>query len=214
MPAAILACMTFLITALVMVKLQLVVRIYDAAGVAPGDMDRACASVSAILTRVGIEPIWRPCPGTVCTEIVTPDEVVVRIVRSGSESPNGSLGYSMIDKSTRAGTLATIYDDRVHALAAESHLDEGLLLGRAMAHEIGHLLLGTSNHSGFGLMRGRWLSDELQRDRQADWVFTSWERADLRHQLVARARQPMLPASVAAELAQERQPALDDGVGH
>ena len=201
MARAILACMTFLMTALVMVNLQLVVRTYDAVGVAPGDMERARASVGAILTRAGIEPIWRPCPGPACAETVTPDEVVVRIVKSGPGSRNGSLGYAMIDKSTDAGTLATIYDDRIHALAAENNLDEGLLLGRAMTHEIGHLLLGTSNHSGFGLMRARWLIAELQRDRLTDWVFTSWERAELRHRLVARTRRPMSPASVAAELA-------------
>ena len=195
------ACMTFLMTALVMVNMQIVVRTYDSVGRAPGDMERARASVGAVLARIGIQPIWRPCHDSACIEPLKPHEVVVRIVRSGPLSAKDSLGYSVVDVSQRAGSLATIYHDRVHALAAQAEVDEGVLLGRAMAHEIGHMLLGTSSHSRFGLMRAIWLSGELRRDLPSDWVFSSREGADLRQRLVARTRPPALPASLVAGLA-------------
>ena len=53
--------MQLLMAALVVVNLQLVVRVYDSVGVPPADVERARASVGAILASVGIEPIWRPC---------------------------------------------------------------------------------------------------------------------------------------------------------
>ena len=54
-----------------------------------------------------------------------------------------------------------------HGQAA--HVSSGELLGRAMAHEIGHLILGTTQHDSRGLMRGRWTVIELQNNRPWDW---------------------------------------------
>ena len=147
--------MTFLMTALVVLNLQLVVRIYDSVGVAPADLDRARASVGAILASVGIEPIWRPCHIATCTGPVKPHEIAIRIVRSGPQSEKGSLGFSLIDVLQHAGSLGTMYEDRVRDLAAQAGVDDGELLGRAMAHEIGHLLIGTPTHARVGLMRAR-----------------------------------------------------------
>jgi hypothetical protein len=49
----------------------------------------------------------------------------------------------------------------------------------AMAHEIGHLLLGTSAHASTGLMRAIWSRDELHRHDPADWQFSSVESATM-----------------------------------
>ena len=194
------ACMTFLMTALVIVNLQIVVRLYDSVGVPPAEMGRARASAGAILASIGLEPIWRPCHVTICIEPVKPHEVLVRIVRSGPLSAKDSLGFSVIDTSLRAGSLATIYDDRVHALSAQAEVDDGLLLGRAIAHEIGHMLLGTPNHSRFGLMRALWVSAELRRDLPSDWAFSGREAAELRQRLIARTRPPTAPTTLVAGL--------------
>ena len=125
------ACMTFLMTALVMVNLQIVVRIYDSVGVPPAEMGHARASAGAILASIGLEPIWRPCHETICIEPVKPHEVLVRIVRSGPLSAKESLGFSVIDTSLRAGSLATIYEDRVHAPGAAFVL-AAVLLGASV----------------------------------------------------------------------------------
>lgn len=37
-----------------------------------------------------------------------------------------------------------------------SSLTEGALLGYAVAHEIGHVLLSTGGHENFGVMKARW----------------------------------------------------------
>lgn len=180
------ACMNILIAALVVANLQLVVRIYDSAGVSPAALDHARASVGAILASAGIDSIWRPCHASSCTGPVKPHEVVLRVVRSTPGSAKESLGFSVIDVSQGAGSLGTIYEDRVRALAAQAGVDEGELIGRAMAHEIGHMLIGTNGHSRLGLMRAVWVSSELRRGLPSDWVFSGSEGAELRGHLAAR----------------------------
>jgi hypothetical protein len=69
--------------------------------------------------------------------------------------------------------LATVYADRVKSVAKRTGANAGRLIGRAMAHEIGHLLLGTSHHSVAGLMRARWSDGEVQRDLEPDWALSS-----------------------------------------
>src|SRR5262249_54227570 len=79
-----------------------------------------------------------------------------------------------------AGTLATIYADRVAWLAGEAGADMPTLLGFAIAHEIGHLPLGTNAHSGTGLMRALWSRAQLRRNDTADWLFGRSEAARMR----------------------------------
>jgi hypothetical protein len=179
--------MNILITALMVANLQLVVRIYDAVGVPAAELDHARSAVGAILASAGIDSVWRPCHAVGCTGPVKPHEVALRVVRSTPGSAKESLGFSVIDTSQGAGWLGTIYEDRVRALAAYAGVDEGELLGRAMAHEIGHMLIGTTGHSSIGLMRPVWLSSELRRSLPFDWVFSRREGAQLRLGLAARA---------------------------
>jgi hypothetical protein len=41
-----------------------------------------------------------------------------------------------------------------------------------MAHELGHLLLGSNAHSMFGIMRSHWSGEELQSLRMGKLLFT------------------------------------------
>jgi hypothetical protein len=54
------------------------------------------------------------------------------------------------------------------------------MIGRVMAHEIGHLVLGTNTHSASGLMREIWTFAELTRNRAQDWMFSGAQRDRLR----------------------------------
>jgi hypothetical protein len=106
----------------------------------------------------------------------------VRLVRlAGTPSARGelSLGYSLVDTSISEGALATIYVDRVAWLSAQAGpraaVDGPTLLGYAIAHEVGHLLLGTNAHDAAGLMRAIWSRAQLQRNDPADWQFTTGE---------------------------------------
>jgi hypothetical protein len=67
--------------------------------------------------------------------------------------------------------MATVFHDQIQAVARRTGVARSELLGRALAHEVGHLLLGVRGHSRSGIMRAVWTDDELTRDRPDDWVF-------------------------------------------
>ena len=104
------------------------------------------------------------------------------------------LGYALIDTERKTGVIATVYLDRVNWLAAASGVDARVLLGRVLAHEIGHLLLGTNAHGRTGLMRAVWSRSALQRNQPGDWRVTPRE-AHAMHQSLRR----VTPALVRAE---------------
>lgn len=188
--------------------LSLVVRVYDGAGLAPGERTAALSVTRAILGEAGIAVTWRDAGE--CSDVTErrersrnepafPPEVSIRIVTAPPGTPPGSLGFSFVDVVERAGTLATVYADRVTDLARLGDIEVGRLLGRAMAHEVGHLLLGTIRHANRGLMRGTWTTGELRLDRPWDWILLREDIVGMRGGLAARARRLEKPDTVLAQ---------------
>jgi hypothetical protein len=95
------------------------------------------------------------------------------------------VGTSLIDPVQQAGRLATVYVDQVDAMARRANTDRVAILSRAIAHEIGHLLLGTTEHTRSGLMRGIWTAEELRRNHVEDWQFSPLQRTLLRARIAA-----------------------------
>lgn len=182
-----------------MLALSLVVRIYDAHGV-PGDhLARARATAGGIMNAAGVTVTWPLCP---CLSPVNSGELLVRITAASPASTPGSLGFSYVDIRHKAGTLGTVFGDRVQALAATAAVDPGELLGRVMAHEISHLLLGTRGHGPYGLMRGEWRASELARQRPSDWLLSRTEGLKIRQAIKRRASEsPPTLMTVDADLA-------------
>lgn len=138
--------------------------------------------------------IWMQCP---CDDEVTSAELLVRIASAPPSADPLSLGFSYVDVVERRGTLATVFADRVHALASSAAADEGELLGRAIAHEVAHLLLGTKDHAKSGLMRGRWTSIELAKNHPSDWQFSADDSVRLRRAAIRRLTNPPLVTEIA-----------------
>ena len=78
-------------------------------------------------------------------------------------------------------------------LSSQAKADNARLLGRAMAHEIGHLLLGTTHHASRGLMRGVWTTIDLQKDQPWDWTLSRDDADRMRRGLAARLRRAEPP---------------------
>lgn len=167
---------------------SLTVRIYDSAGVTPNDRTAALKTAGAILSRADLDATWivctpardgRPQPG--CDTSPASHELVVRLTHSSptAEDHSRAFGYSLIDATTATGTLSTVFVDRVDWLASTGKAARADVLGRAIAHEIGHQLLGSNDHSPRGLMRETWTADELTRNRAEDWQFSSAQRIAL-----------------------------------
>ena len=129
------------------------------------------------MKSAGVVVTWPQCP---CLSPVRPDELVIRITAAAPASTPQSLGFSFVDIGQKAGTLATVFADRVLALAAIAGVDAGELLGRVIGHEISHLLIGTHDHGARGLMRGEWRASELAQQRPSDWLLSRSEGRQIR----------------------------------
>jgi len=66
-------------------------------------------------------------------------------------------------------------------LARRAQYPRASLLGRAIAHEIGHLLLRSNAHTESGLMREVWTAEQVVRNRREDWTFSPDQNGDLRN---------------------------------
>lgn len=172
----------------------LTVRLYDGAGLPPDVKDEALAVAQRTMASAGVEVAWTPCRAQGCDAPLRAGEVVLRLVKGpptdGRSAPAAlrsrsglPLGDAFVDAGGGAGVLATIYVDRVQVLAEKAGTDVRALLGHAVAHELGHLLLASNRHGARGLMRALWSSEDLRRSRAADWRFTTDEAAAMRRRL-------------------------------
>ena len=170
------------------------VRIYDGIGVPRPSLSAATQTTRSIFSDVGIGMTWRFCrspqlsfrPSDACGEPLQPAEFSVRLVEAHRSAEPGSFGYSYVDTAQRAGVLSTLFIDRIFAAAARIRGDRGVLLGRVMAHELGHLLLGTTTHEPRGLMRGLWRDQALKGTDPEDWLFSRADVIQISQTLMAR----------------------------
>jgi hypothetical protein len=183
----------------------LIIRIYDSVGLASERLATAHYAVSAILKPAGIDITWRDCrrarpdaSGLSCNGALEVSEVIIRIVNAGSKQGDDRLGYSSVDVQNHADCLATVFADRIEAMAGRTQSDPATLLGYVMAHEIGHLLMGTSGHSPIGLMRERWSDDEVRRRNPIDWQLTRSDARNARVGLLERSRRLGQSAAIGA----------------
>lgn len=93
----------------------------------------------------------------------------------------------------RFGYIAGVFPYRVEELAEEGTLRievpndfRAVILGHLMAHEIGHLLLGSESHSSKGIMRARWQREDLEAAVQGKLGFTPEQREKMREKIQDR----------------------------
>jgi hypothetical protein len=168
------------------------IRTYNYAAVSADELAAAKSEAAHIFTRAGIPLAWTECrvpgedAGASCTEpLLVGRDMMLRLVDRVPVSGDRivALGESMLDREQRGGVLMTIDVFPVRAVAAGASTSWPTLLGRAIAHEIGHLLLGSAKHPRLGLMRALWSHDELRGVKPADWGFSAREAALMRQGL-------------------------------
>ena len=163
-------------------RVTLTVRLYNTSGIPSAQLAAARDAADVILRDTGIDVTFRLCGARAggtdsCDEPLKRSEVVVRVI---SAPPfNATLhaeayGVTYIVKETNHGWLATVFSDRIRAAAARVGVDAGAVLGRVMAHEIGHLLLGIDYHGANGVMRADW-PDDMLNQRIDGWRFSMVE---------------------------------------
>ena len=190
-------------------SVALTVRLYNSSGIPASELMAGRRAAESILRDTGLAVIFRHCgrPGSpgddveTCDDRLEPSEVVVRVIDApafGTTLNPDAYGVAYVLQATGRGWLATVFSNRVEQAATRVGLEPGTLLGRVMAHEIGHLLLGNGYHGDAGLMRAEWPDSLLGRAGE-DWHFSSVEAVRMQR-LVAPATQPVAahhPPSIA-----------------
>ena len=180
-------------------RVPVTVWIYDGFGVWTDDIAAARAEADAIFRKAGIAPIWFDCgpvegkwpdPDDRCKSGVGRDGVMLRLRRSThlDETYRSALGEAQIDTQTHTGWIATVFADRVAIMSDRAGANARGVLGRVIAHEIGHLLIGTNRHSRKGLMRAVWTEVELRRGIGLEWHFSTSEARCMRAEIARRSR--------------------------
>jgi hypothetical protein len=129
-----------------------------------------------ILGEAGVRAVWVDCldrhstddPEGLCNKARKPIDVVLRVlpdtIRHGFQDTR--FGFAFFP------ALASVYYEYVVRLA-NSDDAVPIILGCAIAHEVGHLLLGPNGHSAAGIMRAEWGPKQLHLALMGGLLFAS-----------------------------------------
>jgi hypothetical protein len=172
---------------------DLIVHVYNQAHIPTPSLDRALQRAASVLATADVKPVWvlgspdaaeahkfdlskhegqRP-PGRQFLVLLLAKQVPPEYVR-------GALGIAF--PQSEAGVSAMVFCDRVDRTRHE--IDGPTLLGLAIAHEIGHVLLNTSAHGNSGIMKSPWLRADVEQAEARLAMFTRSERNTIRQQLL------------------------------
>ena len=171
---------------------RIAIRVRDTARVPPSILMRALDEVTRIYRQAGVETRWptslshesKAAQTAAFTVAILSEDQVERL--SAAVIPN-SMGV-VTRTLEEGGRVAYVFYDRVHMFTGPNRLHRALVLGVAIAHEIGHLLLPYNTHSQTGLMRPCWTTADLQLAQHGRLLFTA-EQGKLLRTHVAALRQ-------------------------
>jgi hypothetical protein len=121
-------------------------------------LSAALETTAGVYERAGVHVIWVSQAvdrdGRAALTVVIEPSTEVR-----KDLPHEALGVASDPGDGTRGSLAYVFGDRVTTFADSYHLSVAAVLGCALAHEIGHLLLPVNAHHAGGIMRASWQPD-------------------------------------------------------
>ena len=175
---------------------------------------------SAIWDRYGVTLAWpETADSIVCPLVHGSFEVIVqqRMVLKGGPVGAMVLGSTriapsainrapiLLDREAMERMLASLPVDRLVPLLGRPHVgpaDVGRALGRVLAHEIGHVVLGAPWHQKWGLMRPSFVAEELGSRLRRGYTLSAKEVERLRQR--ERLLNRFMDAGVTAAARSER----------
>lgn len=118
-----------------------------------------------------------------CTHFRWPVHLGVRIVPKPRRSASEEIFGIAFLSAEGTGCYSNVFYSRVTALQIAWNFGPAEVLGSVMAHELGHLLLGSNSHAAMGIMRARWHAEELHRAARGNLLFTPEQSDQMRAKL-------------------------------
>jgi hypothetical protein len=148
-------------------NLEMTIHVYDYAGIDPGELAKAEALAARILHEAGLWTQWSNCrfspAGTALTRCAAAGGVTHLYIRLLPEPMAAKLAASTkilgMSLPTSHGTFpadAYVFAERFGVFAEKDRGPVPPLLGAAIAHEVGHLLLAGNAHTVTGIMSAQW----------------------------------------------------------
>jgi hypothetical protein len=179
-------------------SLRITVGVYDYVHVMPGTLRQAEEETTRIFHLARVELEWLDCPTSVeeaskypaCEPPLGAMAVDLRILPQSMaarlRSSREQVGFALPSAQPGRASDAWVFYHRVEELAASKDASRSQILGIAIAHEIGHLLLGPDGHSARGIMRAKWGRRDLQEAARGQQLFTSKQGERIRAEVRAR----------------------------
>jgi hypothetical protein len=194
--------------------LSLTVRVFNYAPVSPPALAAAERDANQILAAAGVQVVWLDClqevqdvrSKAVCEMGWNQELPSVRLL-SGQvtkQFQGSEFGFSLVP------VLVTVNYEHIanRALRDNSFSEASILLGCVIAHELGHLLLGSDSHSSVGIMQSHWGRDQVHQAQTGNLRFAPEQVLQLREnvRLLADRQQGMFAKMALIERAQSSMP--------
>jgi hypothetical protein len=186
------------------------IHVRNYAGVAPQTLKEAENVVTGIFRKAGVEAGWADIVLTAENSHVNSTD------RQAYNLADIQLSIFPDDMSDRSGLpdnvmglapgigpdrgIVYVFDNKVRTLFyrmldahirgdMDRHVSMGQVLGHAIAHELGHVLLNQQVHSAHGIMRGEWGLIDLRDAADGLLLFTPQQAGVLQADVRRRSRQ-------------------------
>jgi len=176
-------------------QLTITMRVVNDAKVSNWVLEKAEKHAEYILGQAGVELAWLRCPPrsvldgplNPCHRSFSPTEFWLRIVPQKPPAlGDETLGFAIHEPvAGTGGGYAYVSYPMVETLTNSVRADAPQVLGVAIAHEIGHLLLGAA-HSPAGIMCARWRRPHFELMRIGRLLFTPEQATQIRAEVMHR----------------------------
>ena len=164
------------------------VSVFNYAPFSPRTIEEAEGDAGRVLRDAGVDVLWLNClqdgmqsaSFEQCIDPSFPLHFDLRIVRSSRNLQGSVLGIAFFADDGQ-GCCADVFYHEVQRL--QYAIDVSVILGHAMAHELGHLLLGMNAHSPSGIMRAHWTREDLKSASRGCLQFSSEQSRRIKSRL-------------------------------
>lgn len=160
---------------------EITVHYYNEAGVPARLLEQAVGTANSALRRAEIRVKWVNCyrDPEACTTAAALRVSIVEAAEPALRAVSFAMGHSLLPQGGQ-GVYAKVFCNRVKQYAQSIDAPTATVLGNAIAHEIGHLLLGSGEHSRQGIMKAQWSGAERESLRSGRIRFQGHEAARMR----------------------------------
>jgi hypothetical protein len=154
-------------------------------------LPRAIDEAGRVFDHAGLRVRWIDCTAgetqdPACATAPAPKDIRLRILPGkGGRQFDDALGYALAT-TQGGGVYANVLFGAVTEVRRGTTVSTAQVLGHVIAHEMGHLLLGTVRHSRTGVMTAKWEHEELMRIGRREMRFDDQQTRRIRE--TARAR--------------------------